>query len=198
VLDAGPFNVLEQMLASWIHDPGNDADSVVVQINSFYGQSQFKQRFGEFDADIGEKLITPEWQSGLSNSALVGQLAGLVVNAYAQDRFGARKTMMFFMVWMAITIFIPVFAPSLSVLAWGESMCGISWGVFQVRVPTRPRRSSSNSWALLKLTCFDLHRRCQQLTHLRSFPPSFVRTSPPTSACAGAPASYCHPEWSEP
>ncbi|KAL2127905.1 hypothetical protein VTI74DRAFT_10004 [Chaetomium olivicolor] len=103
----------------------------LVIITSFYGQSQFKQRFGDFDPDIGEKLITPAWQSGLSNSALVGQLAGLLVNAYAQDRFGACKTMMFFMVWMALTIFIPAFAPSLSVLAWGESMCGISWGVFQ-------------------------------------------------------------------
>lgn len=40
--------------------------------------------------------------------------------------------MMFFMVWMAITIFIPFFAPSLSVLAFGEAMCGIPWGVFQV------------------------------------------------------------------
>lgn len=31
-------------------------------------------------------------------------------------------------------IFIPVFAPSLPILAWGEAMCGISWGVFQVRL----------------------------------------------------------------
>lgn len=39
--------------------------------------------------------------------------------------------MMTFMVWMAATIFIPFFAPSLSVLAFGEFMCGIPWGVFQ-------------------------------------------------------------------
>lgn len=42
--------------------------------------------------------------------------------------------MMAFMGWMAVTIFIPVFAPSLPVLAFGEAMCGISWGVFQVRL----------------------------------------------------------------
>jgi len=41
--------------------------------------------------------------------------------------------MMFFMSWMIGAIFIVFFAPSLSVLAFGESMCGISWGVFQVR-----------------------------------------------------------------
>lgn len=39
--------------------------------------------------------------------------------------------MMIFMTWMAAMIFIPVFAPSLSVLAAGEALCGVSWGVFQ-------------------------------------------------------------------
>jgi hypothetical protein len=39
--------------------------------------------------------------------------------------------MMFFMFWMAVMIFIPFFAPSLSVLAFGEAMCGIPWGAFQ-------------------------------------------------------------------
>ncbi len=41
---------------------------------------------------------------------------------------------MAFMIWMAVVLFIPVFAPSLSVLAFGESMCGIPWGVFQVSI----------------------------------------------------------------
>ncbi len=61
----------------------------------------------------------------------MGQLAGLLINSYAQDRFGCRPTMMAFMAWMAAVLFIPVFAPSLSVLAFGEAMCGIPWGVFQ-------------------------------------------------------------------
>ncbi|KAH8897920.1 putative MFS alpha-glucoside transporter [Thozetella sp. PMI_491] len=103
----------------------------LVIITSFYGQTQFKNRFGVYDEASGGNLITPEWQSGLSNSSLVGQLFGLLINAYTQDRFGNRPTMMFFMTWMAAMIFIPVFAPSLPVLAFGEAMCGISWGVFQ-------------------------------------------------------------------
>lgn len=41
--------------------------------------------------------------------------------------------MMFFMAWMAVMIFIPFFATSLSILAFGEAMCGVSWGVFQVK-----------------------------------------------------------------
>jgi SP family general alpha glucoside:H+ symporter-like MFS transporter len=105
-----------------------------IQINSFYGQTQFQNRFGVYDPASGHKVITAEWQSGLSNSSLVGQLCGLLVNAYTQDRFGCRPTMMAFMTWMAVMIFIPVFAPSLPILAWGEAMCGVSWGVFQVRL----------------------------------------------------------------
>ncbi|KAL2440884.1 Maltose permease MAL61 [Exophiala dermatitidis] len=100
-------------------------------MSSFYGQTQFKSRFGTVNPATGEKLIPAPWQSGLSNASAVGQLFGLVINAYTQDRFGARNTMMVFMLWMAIAIFIPVFTPSLAVLALGEAMCGIPWGVFQ-------------------------------------------------------------------
>ncbi|KAJ9494576.1 hypothetical protein H2202_010008 [Exophiala xenobiotica] len=103
----------------------------LVIITSFYGQTQFQNRFGVEDPSTGKKAIPASWQSGLSNSALVGQLAGLLINSWTQDRFGCRPTMMAFMVWMAVVLFIPVFAPSLSVLAFGESMCGIPWGVFQ-------------------------------------------------------------------
>ncbi|KAK6008869.1 hypothetical protein QM012_000772 [Aureobasidium pullulans] len=102
----------------------------LVIINSFYGQPQFQKRFGE---KVGPEkyAISASWQSGLSNSAVVGQLIGLVLNTEFQDRFGSRKTMMFFMVWLIGAIFIPFFAPSLPVLAVGEALCGIPWGVFQ-------------------------------------------------------------------
>lgn len=39
--------------------------------------------------------------------------------------------MIFFLAWMIATIFGPVFATSLPLLAFGEAMCGIAWGVFQ-------------------------------------------------------------------
>lgn len=111
--------------------PASMLTVIGLQITSFYGQTQFQNRFGVADPKTGVKLIPARWQSGLSNSALVGQLAGLLVNAYTQDRFGCRPTMMAFMVWMTAALFIPVFAPSLPVLAFGEAMCGIPWGVFQ-------------------------------------------------------------------
>ncbi|KAL2802977.1 general substrate transporter [Aspergillus granulosus] len=103
----------------------------LVLVTSFYGQTQFKERFGVYDTKSDQKLIPAEWQAGISNSALVGQLVGLMANAICQDRFGCRRTMIFFMAWMTVVIFIPVFTPSLPVLAFGEAMCGVSWGVFQ-------------------------------------------------------------------
>ncbi|CRG86964.1 General alpha-glucoside permease [Talaromyces islandicus] len=103
----------------------------IVIITSFYGQTQFQSRFGVYFPETGKYIISAAWQSGLSNSSVVGQLVGLLVNAYAQDKFGCRPTMMFFLGWMAVMIFIPFFAPSLPILAWGEAMCGVSWGVFQ-------------------------------------------------------------------
>ncbi|KAJ4249048.1 hypothetical protein NW762_012379 [Fusarium torreyae] len=103
----------------------------LVMIGSFYGLPQFQKHFGSYSEAEGKYIITPAWQSGLSNSAQVGQLAGLVINAYSQDRFGARLTMMTFMAYLTGTIFIIAFAPSLSVLALGEALCGVAWGVFQ-------------------------------------------------------------------
>lgn len=40
--------------------------------------------------------------------------------------------MMVFMAYLVGTIFILAFAPSLSILAFGEALCGVAWGVFQV------------------------------------------------------------------
>lgn len=39
---------------------------------------------------------------------------------------------MFFMVWMLLAIFIPFFSTTPELLAAGEALCGIPWGVFQV------------------------------------------------------------------
>ncbi|ETS86940.1 hypothetical protein PFICI_00768 [Pestalotiopsis fici W106-1] len=110
---------------------GFDANMLGCKMSSFYGRTQFLERFGEYEHSTGRRYISAAWQSGLSNASAVGQLFGLAINAYSQDRFGARSTIMVFMIWMAAGIFIPVFTPSLIVLAIGEFMCGVPWGVFQ-------------------------------------------------------------------
>lgn len=102
----------------------------VVVISSFYGQTQFQARFGEPDGR-GGNAISPAWQSGLSNSSVVGQLIGLTLSGWLCDRVGPRRTTMGFLVWMCAAIFATFFAPSLPVLAFGMFVCGIGWGSFQ-------------------------------------------------------------------
>ncbi|OHE99782.1 NACHT and WD domain-containing protein [Colletotrichum orchidophilum] len=101
-------------------------------MSSFYGQAQFQARFGTYNEREGKNLIPTEWQTGLSNTSAVSQLLGLVINAWAQDKFGSRKTLMFFIFVMALALFIPFFSHSLPVLAVGQFAYGIPWGVFQV------------------------------------------------------------------
>lgn len=102
----------------------------VVVIGAFYGQSQFREKFGTVGVD-GIKQIPAAWQSGLSNASVCGQLIGLAINGYLQDKLGCRITYMGGMVWMACVIFIPVFATSLPVLVVGQVLCGTAWGMFQ-------------------------------------------------------------------
>lgn len=115
-----------------------------------------------------------------------------MVNGYFQDRFGARMTMMIFMGWMAAVIAIPCFAPSLPILAWGEAMCGVSWGVFQVSDQVRLSSICHTNIPLL------LNRLSLRPTLPKSFPPSSDPTLPLTFACAGAQASSSPLAWYEP
>lgn len=99
----------------------------VVVINSFYGSNAFINRFGTVIK--GEKVITAPWQTGLSNSALVGEVAGLMLQGWASDRWGYRPVYMASMAFMTLTIFMPVFAVSLPMLSAGEVLMGVSIGV---------------------------------------------------------------------
>jgi hypothetical protein len=47
------------------------------QIGSFYGQKQFIERFGTTEG--GVKQITAAWQSGLSNSSVIGQVSSIPI-----------------------------------------------------------------------------------------------------------------------
>ncbi|RSH95719.1 hypothetical protein EHS25_000811 [Saitozyma podzolica] len=102
----------------------------VVIINSFFGQSSFLHRFGQVNAQ-GQYFIPANWQSALNNAASIGQVIGLLINGYCQDRFGSKKTYLCAMVFMAGAIFLLVFANSLEMLFAGELVCGIPWGIFQ-------------------------------------------------------------------
>ncbi|KAJ7840999.1 maltose permease [Mycena leptocephala] len=103
----------------------------VVVIASFYEQPAFLKRFGVVNPATGEKLIPAPWQSGLGNGSSVGGIIGLMINGWASERFGPRRTYIFSMVGMIISIFGPVFSQSLTALTASEIICGLFWGVFQ-------------------------------------------------------------------
>ncbi|KAJ7585660.1 maltose permease [Mycena floridula] len=102
----------------------------VVVIASFYEQPAFLRRFGVLDF-TGSAHIPAEWQSGLGNASSCGGIIGLLINGWASERFGPRRTYIFSMFGMIIAIFGPVFSQSLGALVASEVICGLFWGVFQ-------------------------------------------------------------------
>lgn len=58
-------------------------------INNFYAFPQFNMKYGEQLAD-GSWQVSPAWQAGLSNGAVVGEIFGLLINGWASERFGYR------------------------------------------------------------------------------------------------------------
>lgn len=58
-------------------------------INNFYAFPQFNMKYGEQLAD-GTWQVSPAWQAGLSNGAVVGEIFGLLINGWASERFGYR------------------------------------------------------------------------------------------------------------
>jgi SP family general alpha glucoside:H+ symporter-like MFS transporter len=104
-------------------------------INNLYAYAPFKRDFGTRQPD-GSYELTAEWQSGLSNGALCGQILGLFVNGIIADRFGYRKTLCGALMLCVGFIFIIFFSQNLTQLLIGEILIGIPWGVFQTLTTT--------------------------------------------------------------
>ncbi|KAM0754348.1 MFS alpha-glucoside transporter-like protein [Meredithblackwellia eburnea MCA 4105] len=102
----------------------------LTMINSFYALPAFQQRYGVSDGK-GGYLITPAWQAGLSNAVQVGSILGLMINGWACDRFGYKKTIGISLFLIIAFIAITFTAKSITVLLVGELLCGFPWGVFQ-------------------------------------------------------------------
>lgn len=76
--------------------------STEFQINNFFGLQAYIDHFGYTAAD-GSKYIPADWQAGINNASQGGQIIGLLINGWAQSKYGSRKTYMVGMVIMTCT-----------------------------------------------------------------------------------------------
>lgn len=89
----------------------------------------------------GTMAIPSDWQAGVNNAASGGQILGLLINGWAQTRFGYRTVYMVGQVAMAASIFVLFFAVNIEMILVGNLLAGIPWGIFQVSAMSyRPNR----------------------------------------------------------
>ena len=99
-------------------------------ISGFFAFGPFQKRFGVELGD-GTYQVTAAWQAGLSNGCAVGEIIGLMINGWASERFGYKRTLLTALVFLTCFIFILFFAHNVVMLEVGQILCGIPWGVFQ-------------------------------------------------------------------
>lgn len=107
----------------------------MVLLNSLYAYPPFQRKFGTELPD-GTYQLTADWQSGLSNGALCGQIIGLFISGIVADRLGYRKTLIGALGLCAAFVFVIFFSETLVQLLIGEILIGMPWGVFQTLCPT--------------------------------------------------------------
>ncbi|RAK91730.1 MFS general substrate transporter [Aspergillus costaricaensis CBS 115574] len=96
---------------------------------SFYGQTQFKERFGTVDNGVLE--ISAKWQTGIQQAMAVGELIGLAIAGILADRLGWKPILSGMMVWLTGSLFLFAFAQNLGMMVAAMVLCGIPWGAFQ-------------------------------------------------------------------
>ncbi|PVH89545.1 maltose permease MAL31 [Cadophora sp. DSE1049] len=105
-------------------------------MGNFYPYPSFKNRFGDEVDPEGGMLVSAKWQTIIGNSTQVGSILGLFLNGIISERFGYRMTMIYSMVALIGTIFIPFFSTSLEMFVAGGILQGIPWGIFQTLAVT--------------------------------------------------------------
>ncbi len=99
-------------------------------IGNFFAMPAFARKYGVCNAE-GKCEIPAPWQSGLTNGSQVGSIIGLQLTGIASERYGYRRTILVALAFMTAFIFIPFFAPNLTVLLIGQILQGLPWGCFQ-------------------------------------------------------------------
>ncbi|KFY69324.1 hypothetical protein V496_00326 [Pseudogymnoascus sp. VKM F-4515 (FW-2607)] len=107
----------------------------IVLMPSFFAQSAFSKKNGDYRPSSDDYQISASWQAGLNNAVSVGTIIGAFANGYFTHKYGYRKTLLVSLASIVAFIFLTFFAPNLPVLLVGELLCGIPWGVFATMAP---------------------------------------------------------------
>ncbi|KAK2592772.1 hypothetical protein QQS21_009515 [Conoideocrella luteorostrata] len=110
-----------------------------ILVPSLFAYPTFQRKYGEFigyDNDGNARYqLSAAWQAGLSDAAVVGALAGTLLNGYVVDIFGHRHVLQASLVAMIGSIFITFFSNSVAVLCVGQLIAGVPWGIFATVAP---------------------------------------------------------------
>lgn len=107
----------------------------VVLMGSFFAQPAFLERYADLIPGTDTYSLSAGWQAGLSNGSAVGLIIGAFANGFFTQKFGYRRVLLASLVFIAASIFVTFFAPSVEVLLVGQVLCGIPLGVFATMAP---------------------------------------------------------------
>ncbi|ORX36696.1 alpha-glucoside:hydrogen symporter [Kockovaella imperatae] len=100
-------------------------------LGSITGLPIFRQKYGKYSGNAADGYqLEPAWQTAIGQASTVGNIIGIFVASWFQDRYGYRHTIQISLVLMAAFVFIVFFAPNVQVLFVGELLCGLPWGAF--------------------------------------------------------------------
>ncbi|KAM5347445.1 hypothetical protein ACJ41O_010450 [Fusarium nematophilum] len=111
-------------------------------VSGFIAFPAFQRRYGSPTRPLAQSPedqryeISPAWQMGLQNAAMVCEIIGLLTHGYITYVVGYRKMMIASLLWMCCAIFPAVFATNIWLLLAAQALCGLPWGVIQTLAAT--------------------------------------------------------------
>lgn len=107
----------------------------MILIGNFFAYPTFAKKYGQFVDGNGQHQLSATWQALLSNSSPVGCFIGTWINGLVVPKYGQKRVLLGALGSLTGTIFLTFFAPNTTVLAIGELLCGIPWGIFASSAP---------------------------------------------------------------
>lgn len=107
----------------------------IALLGSLSAFPSFRHRFGVYVDEKSGYQIPANWQLAISSSSTVGNIVGIFFGAITTDRFGYRKSLLFWLFLLTGSIFVSFFSQNIEMIFTGELLCGLSWGVFTTMAP---------------------------------------------------------------